>query len=219
MRPQPGAAATAARAAALGLETVVAPLFAVRPVAWTPPPAGAFDALLLTSANAPRQAGPKLADYRRLPCYCVGEATAAAAGEAGLTQVLTGPADGAAAVALAAADGAEAVLHLAGREHVAIEHPLVRIERRVVYAAEPLPLSAAAVAALQAGAVTLLHSPRAARRLAALVDAQGLPRGTILAISAAAARAAGGGWAAVHVAAAPRDAALLALAAQLCQNG
>ncbi len=37
LRPQPGADETAARARALGLEPVVAPLFSVRPLHWTPP--------------------------------------------------------------------------------------------------------------------------------------------------------------------------------------
>ena len=37
LRPQPGADETAARARALGLEPLVAPLFTVRPLAWTPP--------------------------------------------------------------------------------------------------------------------------------------------------------------------------------------
>ena len=56
LRPQPGADETAARARALGLELVVAPLFAVAPLAWTPPDPAGFDAVMLTSASAARQA-------------------------------------------------------------------------------------------------------------------------------------------------------------------
>lgn len=220
VRPQPGADETAARAAGLGLEALVAPIFDVRPIAWEPPPADRFDALLLTSANAARQAGPALGHYRDLPCYCVGEATAAAARETGLSQLRTGFHAGEAVVAMAAADRVTKLLHLAGREHLPLEHPAIRIERRMVYASDPLDLSDAARSALAHGAIVLLHSPRAARHLAALVDRHDLPRQatSLLAISAAAARAAGAGWRAVQVARCPRDGALLALAAQLCQT-
>lgn len=235
MRPQPGADETAARAAALGLETLVAPIFEVRPVAWEAPPAGAFDALLLTSANAARHGGPALARYRALPCYCVGEATEAAAREAGLVGTRAGPSDGAAVLAAAAADGVLSMLHLTGLTHKKVAHPNVRIERRLVYETVPLGLSTAAVAAIreacsafrgnddegECGLVVLLHSAAAARHFGELVDAARLPRARIgvAAISDAAAREAGEGWRAVHVAPAPRDAALLALAAELCQTG
>ncbi len=78
LRPQPGADETAARARDLGLEPVVAPLFTVRPLAWTAPDPAAFDAVMLTSASAARQASEGLAPFKQLPCYAVGEATAAA---------------------------------------------------------------------------------------------------------------------------------------------
>ena len=65
-----------------------------------------------------------------------------------------------------------------------------------------------------------LHSPRAARLFADLADAAGIARATVglIAISEAAAEAAGEGWRAKAVAPAPRDEALLALAANLCKN-
>ena len=211
LRPEPGAGESAGRARALGLDPVVAPLFTIRPLPWQPPE-GRFDALLLTSANAARHAGALPA----LPCYAVGDATAAAARSAGLVEVVTGPSDGAAALALAGADGRRRILHLCGQDHVALAAPGIELVRRTVYAADPLPaLPDAAEAAIAGGAIVLLHSPRAARAFAALATAREAVR--IAAISPAAAAAAGPGWAEVRAAHAPRDQALLELAAQLCK--
>jgi uroporphyrinogen-III synthase len=210
LRPRPGADETAARARAIGLEPAVAPLFAVRPVAWTPP-AGSFDAILLTSANAARAAGRAPAG----PCYAVGEATGAAARAAGFADVRTGPADGAAVMAMMAADGVRRALHLCGRDYRPVDHPGLTVERRIVYAADAAAeLPAVASDALRRFALVLLHSPRAAETFARLVPDRGAVR--IAAISRVAADAAGAGWAAVDVAAAPRDEALLELAARLC---
>lgn len=215
LRPEPGASETAGRARAIGLEPVVAPLFTVRPVAWEPPEAA--EAVLMTSANAPRHGGDGLKRLAGLPCYAVGEATAAAAREAGFADVRAGPGDGAAAVGMMAADGVATALHLCGRDHIPLEHPDIRIARRIVYdavAAEVLPEAARDAAGR--GAVVLLHSPRAASLFARLVpDRTGL---RAAAISPAVAKAAGEGWAIVASAGTPRDAPLLELAAKLCQS-
>ena len=71
------------------------------------------------------------------------------------------------------------------------------------------------------GAVTLVHSPRAGRRLAELAAMQRLDRGSaaVVAISADAAEAAGDGWKSVDHSDQPTDDALLALAERLCDNG
>ncbi|MBC7987264.1 MAG: uroporphyrinogen-III synthase, partial [Sphingomonadaceae bacterium] len=79
VRPEPGASATAQRARTRGWEPLVAPLFAIAPLAWAPRDPAAFDALLLTSANAVSHGGKALGKYRELPVYAVGAATAAAA--------------------------------------------------------------------------------------------------------------------------------------------
>lgn len=216
LRPQPGADATAARARALGMEPVVAPLFTVKPLAWTAPP-GRFDAVMLTSANAARHAGGGMTPYLGLSCYAVGDATAAAARTAGFGDVRTGSSDGAALVALMAAEGVRTALHPCGADHVALPDS-VRIADVPVYASEAVAdLPGAARAALADGALALLHSPRAAALFAALVAERAAIR--IVAISAAAAEAAGTGWAAVAIADRPRDEALLELAAKLCQTG
>ncbi len=215
LRPEPGASATAARARAMGLEPVVAPLFTIKPLEWEAPDPARVDAILLTSANAAREAGPKLAAYAALPCHAVGEATAAAARQAGFADVRAGPSDGAAA--LAAMSGR--VLHLCGREHLPLAHPGVSVERRIVYAAEPVSaLPPAAADGLARGAVALIHSPRAAATFASFLAEDARHGVTAAAISAAAAAALGSGWAHVAAAARPRDEALLELAAELCQK-
>ena len=112
IRAQPGAAETAARATALGLDGHVIPLFAAQPVLWDPPEAGGFDAIMLTSAHAPRLAGPQLATYQRLPCYAVGDSTAAAAHQAGFANVRSGSGDGETLLEQMAYDGIAHALHL-----------------------------------------------------------------------------------------------------------
>jgi uroporphyrinogen-III synthase len=221
LRPQPGADESAARAEALGLQSVVTPLFTITRCDWNPPDPSAFDALMLTSANAPRLAGPALDQYVSLPCYAVGSSTEVQARRAGFSDVRTGPSDGAALLAQAADDGMRRVLHLCGREHVALGHPSIMITPVVVYSADACnALPSTAEAALAAGALVLVHSPRAGRLLARLVDRSSLERRSIglAAISSAAADAAGSGWKQCAVAAVPRDEALLELAAKLCKT-
>ena len=205
----------------MGLEAVVAPLFEVRPVEWEAPDPASIDAVILTSANAARQAGPQLGRFAHLPCYAVGEATAAVAEGLGFGTVHSGLGDAAALAALVAQDGAERVLHPCGQDRIAIARRELEVTERVVYAADPvsmLPPQAAAV--LAQGAVALLHSPRAGALFHTLVEEAGLElaRIDIAAISPAAAAAAGAGWRCSLSAGEPRDAALLELAAQLCKD-
>lgn len=215
LRPEPGASVTAGRARAAGLDPVAAPLFTIRPVDWDPPDPDDFDAVLLTSANAARHGGTR---FIHLPCYTAGDASGAAARLAGYGDIRIGPSDGAAAAGLLAAAGAHHVLHLCGRDHVEVSAPGLSFERRLVYIAEPVrDLPEPARAALAQGALVLLHSAAAATLFGALAGERGALR--IASISPAVAAAAGEGWAASAVAAAPRDEALLELAVQLCQTG
>ena len=71
-----------------------------------------------------------------------------------------------------------------------------------------------------ADSVVLVHSPRAGRRFAALVNQAGCERNSmaIAAISNAAAESTGDGWAQIKIAEAPSEDALLALAARLCNK-
>ncbi len=217
LRPSPGAEATAARAVALGLEPVIAPLFIVKRRGWSLPGTLGFAGVMFTSANAARHAGPLPATLLDKPAYAVGAATAAAARAAGFRDVRSGSGDAMALLAQAADDGVTSLLHLAGREHRAPTHPAIRIERRIVYAADPVgALPPAAIEALKAGAVALLHSPRGARLFGDLIADR--PNVAVAAISPAALAAAGPGWAAALAAARPDDAALLAAAARLCND-
>jgi len=212
LRPEPGASRTCERLAALGVDARVTPLFEVVPVAWRPPEPASFDALLLTSANAVRHAGPGLATLARLPVLAVGEATAAAARTSGLTVALTGARDVAALVRAAAAAGFAHLLHLAGRDRV----DTAGVVAVTVYASEDVPVPPD-VARGWPGRVALLHSGRAACRFAHIVDRDGVDRARIAvaAISPAVAAAAGEGWAARAIAGRPADAALVACAAAL----
>ncbi len=206
----------------MGMRAVVAPLFEMTAVEWQAPDPAGYDALLLTSANAPRYAGPELSRLATLTCYCVGEATAAVARQAGFGEVRMGPSDAGALLRMMAEDGSRRVLQLCGRDRIDLQHPALEIARVTVYAADAVDrLPPQARAALDQGAVTLLHSPRAARLFGRLVDEAGLNRSAlrIAAISQAAADAAGHGWAAVRFAEHPRDQPLLEVAAKLCNSG
>ncbi|WP_106640428.1 uroporphyrinogen-III synthase [Allosphingosinicella vermicomposti] len=217
LRPQPGATASAEKARALGLEPVVAPLFIVRPLDWEPKDPAAFDALLLTSANAVRLAGPHLALYHGLPVHAVGEATADAARAAGFEDVSVGPAG--VEVLLRGIRGNMHLLHLCGRDHIQMERKgVIHVPVYTSDAASQLPSDAAQ--ALESGALALIHSPRAGAVFAKLVDDAGISRDTIriAAISRAAAAAAGGGWQRVDTALGPRDEMLLALAARIATD-
>jgi uroporphyrinogen-III synthase len=217
LRPEPGASRTGERARALGLEAVRAPLFEVRPLAWQAPPPEGYDGVLLTSAHAAREAGPALSAFAGLPCYAAGEATAEAARAAGFMRIEAGDSDGAATLALAAMRGARRLFHPSGRDHIPLAPAGIEIDRRIVYAAEAAErLPGNAVKALALRPLVLIHSPRAASVFGKLVGRRETV--SIAAISAAAAEAAGEGWALKAVAAAPRDEALLELAVKLCQT-
>lgn len=220
LRPEPGASATLAAARALGLDAGAFPLFEVRPQAWEPVPREAVDAVLLGSANALRHAGAALEAYRGLAAYCVGATTAEFAREAGLTVAATGA--GGLQSLIGALDPAHRrLLRLAGRERIALDvPPSVTVTVREVYAAHALPMPAGLFEAVQGPALALLHSGEAAARFAILCDDAAIPRHRIhvAAIGPRVSARAGSGWARVESAASPDDAALLALAKQMCQD-
>jgi uroporphyrinogen-III synthase len=214
LRPQPGNDATAARARAMGLEVVQAPLFDVIAAEPAPPPERPFDALLLTSANGARFGTDVLTRHAGLPIYAVGAATARAAAPSPVT---IGAGDAAGTAAMMAQAGHTLVLHVCGAEVRDFESHGMILVRHIVYRTVETP-EAAIRAALDglAGAVAAVHSPRAGERFAALVSPSERARFAIAAISNAAARACGTGWAAMQVAARPDDTALLQVAEALC---
>lgn len=216
LRPEPGSSATQGSARKLGIETIRMPLFAIEPIEWRVPSTASFDGLLLTSANAVRHGGDGIERLKGLKAHCVGETTASEARNAGFEIASIGNSN--IEGLLEALPGALRLLHLCGVDRREPADPRQIIERIPVYRASELP-PPANLERIE-GAVAATHSPRAASRLSDLVRQAGLRRDriAIAAISEASALAAGPGWERVEFAAEPTDAALLALAAALCNN-
>lgn len=221
LRPEPGASMTAKRAFDEGWRPVVSPIFRIEPIAWAAPPPDGYDALMVTSANAVRQAGKAIGAYAGMPAYAVGDATARALKAAGFADIRTGRGDAAIMLEAAAENGVKTALHLAGEDYRDVAHPAVTIDRRIVYRSAAIDgFGDKAVTALrESGSVVLLHSGRAAEHFGRLVEAAKIPRGRIriAALAPAVLAAAGSGWRGSIAAAKPDDAALLAAAARLCQ--
>jgi uroporphyrinogen-III synthase len=192
LRPEPGNRVTAAAIEARGRHAIRMPLFEVRPMAWEVPDAGAFDALLLTSGNALRHAGAGLSALHRLPVYAVGKATADAARRQGFDVAFVGDRDAASLLAEAEAAGVRHALHLAGRDRSIAAGGIVAEVITVYVSERRTPNDVARLA----GSIALVQSARGGTWLGELVDAQRLDRHDIalVAVSAAAATAAGGGW-------------------------
>lgn len=211
LRPAPGNAATVGLFAMRGIPALAIPLYRVEPLPWRAPDPTAFDALLLTSANAARHAGVGLAALQHLPAWCVGPATADAAQGAGLTVARTG----ATGITDLLADAPPArLLWLCGQHRTAIDPPAsIIITALPVYAAIDLSFPPSAVAQ---PCVALVHSARAAQRFAAVATVR--EHIALVAISAAVAAAAGVGWHSVTVAAQPDDGEMVEIAARLCQT-
>ena len=212
LRPEPGNAATCERLSAMGRTAVSLPLFTVEPLAWEVPAAVDYDALLLTSANAVSHAGAGLSRLSALPVYAVGEATAAAARAAGLSVSATGSGGVEGIAPLLARDQRRRILHLTGHDFRALAID-AEVTVRHVYAAQTRADSAIlpALSAAPRPADVLLHSPRAAKRFAELVDKAGLARKDLClyTLSHTIAAAAGPDWAAVTIAERMDEAALL----------
>jgi uroporphyrinogen-III synthase len=179
-RPEPGAAATAVRVAALGWQPVLAPalLLSSLPIA----PAPEARAVLVPSAAAL----PSLAEScpPGLPVLAVGEGTAAAARNAGFTDVIAAEGDALSLAALAGArlDTAGPVLLASGQgygDDLAADlaaRGFAVIRRDAYVATEATTLPEAARDALAEGRirVALFFSPRSARSTLSLMREAGL---------------------------------------------
>lgn len=168
-RAQPGAEATAARVAALGLTPIVDPLLEVAPIAAMIDVTGVA-ALAFTSANG-IQAFSKLSDKRGLPVFTVGGATASAAREAGFAGITSadGDVEDLARLIVEAAPGP--VLWAGARQPAGDLVAALReagLDARGVAVYETLQRapSKATLDLLDGPLTVLLHSPRAARGLA-----------------------------------------------------
>ena len=168
-RAEPGAARTADRLTALGFTPIVAPLLTLTPLPGAldaaPAPA-AVAALALTSPNGVKAFAPLIPRFRDHPVFAVGDATAEAARAAGFANVRSASGDIHALARLIAAEAPPGPLLAPGAREPAGDLPALLPDRPVqrlpVYAAfethAPAPEPFDAV---------MLHSPRAARALAA----------------------------------------------------
>ncbi|HVH49492.1 MAG TPA: uroporphyrinogen-III synthase [Sphingomicrobium sp.] len=206
VRPEPGASATLAMARQMELDAVAIPLFAVQPVPWEAVDPKDFSGIVATSANAFRHGGEQLESLKSLPVHAVGDATAQAARDAGFTVTAIGEGG---RLELGERLPVGRMLHLAGADHL----PVDSAEAVAVYASRAVDPPPAIDAA---DAVVVVHSPRAGKRLSELVEDRATT--AIAAISEKAAVACGTGWERIEIASLPREPALLALAAKLCQN-
>ncbi len=211
-RPEPAGSATAARLRAAGHDAIHIPLMTNDAVAWTAPAAPA-DAIMLTSAAAARLAGPAAIALHAVPCHAVGAATAAAARDAGYTNIHTADGTAQALIDSLAGQGLTHVLHLAGADRTSVTLPPgLTITSITVYRARLLPL-----AALPDADWALLYSARSAAHFAAECLRISARRPAIAALSPAVAAAAGDGWPKIAIAAHPDEDALLAAIGAACQ--
>lgn len=217
LRPEPGLAATLEKARAQNLAITGLALSAIRPVAWDCPDPAGIDGLLIGSANAILHGGENLARLTGKPVYAVGEATAAAARAAGFTVAMMG--SGGLQGVLDAIPGPCHLLRIAGEEHVPLTAPGgVRFTEVIAYRSVTLPLDPAAPLLAGGEALVLLHSAATAAHFAAECDRLGLARSgiSLAALGPRIAAAAGQGWAGIHTADRPDEAALLQLVFDLC---
>lgn len=221
IRPEPGATATAARVRAAGFEPVCLPFFRIASRKWQAPDPSAYDAVLITSANAIRHAGPSVEALQKLTFHAVGDRSAAAISAAGLQLGETGRSGIEALLGGLAERGGGRLLWLAGEDRTDVAPPAgITLDTATVYASETVPQDEPSVATIGGCRWVALHSVRAAKAFAAFVDAAGLARSRFLlaAFSPTIAQAAGTGWGGLATAAEPTDAALLSSAQALVRQ-
>jgi uroporphyrinogen-III synthase len=94
-RPHSDGEATAQALQARGFEVLLAPMLRFEPVPFHDDDEARYDAVIVTSANAPRAIAGELEGHRilKLPVFAVGEHTAASARDAGFTKVISAKGD------------------------------------------------------------------------------------------------------------------------------
>lgn len=211
-RAEPGAARTADRLTALGFTPIVAPLLTLAPLPGAldaaPDPA-AVAVLALTSPNGVEAFAPLIPRFRHHPVFAVGDATAEAARAAGFADVRSAAGDIHALARLIAAEAPAGPLLAPGAREPAGDLPALLpgrpVQRLPVYAA--FETHAPAPGAFDA---VMLHSPRAARALAAGLRRPAAAGRVAICISeAAAAPLRPFDFAEIRIAAAPDERAML----------
>ena len=188
-RAEPGASRTAARLQAMGFEPIIAPMLAIENLTPPVPDLAPFNVLAFTSINGVA-AFAALTRERDRPVFAVGDATAQAARDAGFADVRSASGDLHALARLISSELNDAVVLVpqaeipagdfdaaladSGARHVSIQ-PLIVYRARPTTVAAPTTFDA-----------ILIHSPRAAKRLAEQGAAR-LSHAVTVCISAAAA--------------------------------
>lgn len=219
IRPEPALSETLEIARETGISVTGIALSKAQPCKWEAPEPADYDAILAGSANAFRHGGAQLDILKSLPVMAVGEQTAKAAREAGFTvsHIGTGGLQG---LIDALDDAPRRLLRISGKDHVTLTWPDdITFDTRIVYQMEALPLSFGDAETLKAGAIMLLFSASSAAHFWLECERMNVPHSavTVAALGPRIAAAAGDGWRAVHTAANPSTAELLALAQQLWQ--
>jgi len=224
-RPREDSQGLAAELARLGFEVQVEPLLDIRAIPDVPVDTAGIQGILATSANGIRALARAVPD-RHWPVWAVGDASARVARDLGYTRVASAGGDVESLTALVGErcdPAAGDLLHAAGSVTAGdlaggLGKAGFTVRRVVLYRAETAGAVSDGLAAALAGGeldVALFFSPRTAATFVTLVQAAGLAtaagRIAAYALSPAVARElAALPWAAVHVAAAPTQAALLA---------
>jgi uroporphyrinogen-III synthase len=229
-RPQPSAAATAARLEAMGHEAIVLPMMEAihQPHAAQDGLALPHGAIAVTSAEAIRALAAirnQLAPHLKTPVFCVGAATAQAAKLLGFRSLVTGPGTGVALAALVADRSkslAHGLVYLAGSPRspafeAALQDAGVAYRVAEVYRMSPISYSAPNMDALlapHAPDVALFYSHETARHFFASIppETSDALRGVrLLCLSEHVAAAIPAGFERIAVAAEPSEANLFAL--------
>ncbi|PIB94333.1 uroporphyrinogen-III synthase [Caulobacter sp. FWC2] len=171
-RARPGALATAERVRGLGFEALVDPLLAVEALQ-AELDLSHVTALAFTSANGV-EAFARLSDARGVPVFAVGRATAKAAQAEGFASVSSADGDVEDLCELIAGGASGPVLWAGAREPAGDLVGMLRgrgvmAKGVAVYETLERAPSDETLARLKAPATALLHSPRAARALAAIL--------------------------------------------------
>ncbi|MBO6948086.1 MAG: uroporphyrinogen-III synthase [Rhodospirillales bacterium] len=222
-RPEPDAAPLIRRLAALGIDTVAAPLLDIEYLDGPELDVETVQAMLLTSANGVR-ALARRTERRDIPCLAVGDATARTAADLGFQSVASADGDVedlANLVVKTCNPKGGVLLHAAGSVSAGdlaamLEPQGYKVWREMLYEARTaaaLPTEAAA--ALENGQIdgVVLYSPRTADHFRNLVRAEeldaALAKMTLFALSKNVLTAAGGGWGETVVAVHPDQESLL----------
>jgi len=183
-RPAEDAAELAERLHGLGIETILAPLFTIEPLAGAAVNLAGVQAIIFTSANGVR-AFAQACRERSYPVFAVGQATAGAARKAGFARIESagGDVSDLARLITSQLDPADGALYQASGRDVAgdlkgaLEGVGFTLRREVLYRAEVAAgLPAPVVEAMRVRTLdgVLLFSPRTGVEFVKLVLAAGL---------------------------------------------